>query len=475
VRFRRRVIVLEFNELTPSVMQRFIDEGHLPNFARLHNESLRFVTDAEENPPYLEPWIQWVTAHSGLRFSEHGVFNLSDAWQADFDTVWDIVSKLGGPVWVCGSMNVSQRGDLNGWLLPDPWSVNVTPNTGELVPYFNFVRAQVMEYTRSQTKLKTREAIDFIRFMASHGLSRQTIYAICKQLAMERIRPIKWKRATILDRLQFDVFRHGYRRLKPVLSTFFLNSTAHLQHVYWRNMDPQPFATQPGREEQQRYQHAVLYGYQEMDRLVGQVFKMVAGEDTAIVLASALGQQPCTIYDGEGGKSFYKPDSYAAVAKAVGIDLTECSIEPVMSEEFHMRFKTDSAAIAAADLLGRARVNGENVFRLRRNGSSLLTGCAIFQELPQNAVMTTDSGTYLFSSLFYFVDTKKSGMHHQHGICWVRSSPASTIGTSGGIVPLTALAPTLLALIGAPIPDAMHAPALVDGDGKMATPRRHAA
>ncbi|MHC5730644.1 MAG: hypothetical protein ACYTXY_42365, partial [Nostoc sp.] len=62
------IILLEFNELCPSLMERFIKEGKLPNFQRLYEQSEVYTTDAEEKPPFIEPWIQWVTVHSGLSY-----------------------------------------------------------------------------------------------------------------------------------------------------------------------------------------------------------------------------------------------------------------------------------------------------------------------------------------------------------------------------------------------------------------------
>jgi len=79
---RRPVILLELNELTPSIMDRFIAEGRLPNFKRLRDRSEVFVTDAQERSPYLEPWIQWVTVHTGVPYSEHKVFRLSEGHKA---------------------------------------------------------------------------------------------------------------------------------------------------------------------------------------------------------------------------------------------------------------------------------------------------------------------------------------------------------------------------------------------------------
>src|SRR3954464_12461921 len=52
------VIMLEFNELSPVLMNRFISQKKLPNFERLRNEAEVFTTDAGENPPNLDPWFQ---------------------------------------------------------------------------------------------------------------------------------------------------------------------------------------------------------------------------------------------------------------------------------------------------------------------------------------------------------------------------------------------------------------------------------
>ena len=89
----RPVLMLEFNELSPELMHRFITEGHLPNFKRLHDESRVYVTDAQEAQDVLEPWIQWVTVHTGLSYEEHGVFLLGDGPKCSKMRIWDILSR----------------------------------------------------------------------------------------------------------------------------------------------------------------------------------------------------------------------------------------------------------------------------------------------------------------------------------------------------------------------------------------------
>ena len=95
---RRPIVLLEFNELSPTLITNFISEGHLPNFKRLRDESQTWVTDAEEAAPNLEPWIQWVTVHSGLSYDEHGIFHLGDGDKLKVKCIWDLASDAGMPV-----------------------------------------------------------------------------------------------------------------------------------------------------------------------------------------------------------------------------------------------------------------------------------------------------------------------------------------------------------------------------------------
>ena len=208
-----KLIVLEFNELTPRLMTQFIEEGVLPNFARMRRESAVYLTDAGEDPPNLNPWVQWVTAHSGVPASQHQVINLGDASKAAVPRIWEVVSDNGGTVWVCGSMNAAYKSGVNGLVLPDPWSVRVRPSHAELVPYFDFVRSNVLEYTRERMRIGLRQYLSFSWFMVLHGAEPRHRVADASPAPLGALGRTRWRRATILDRLQFDVFRHYYHKL----------------------------------------------------------------------------------------------------------------------------------------------------------------------------------------------------------------------------------------------------------------------
>ena len=152
-----RVILLELNELTPTLIFRFMAEGRLPHFQRLHDEAKVFTSDAEETGLDLNPWVQWVTVHTGLRLAEHGVELLGEGGRMAGQGVADVVSEAGLPVWLCGSMNVRTGKELNGAALPDPWATDARPRPAELEPYFRFVQHHVSEHTNPDSRFGARE------------------------------------------------------------------------------------------------------------------------------------------------------------------------------------------------------------------------------------------------------------------------------------------------------------------------------
>ena len=454
------VILLEFNELCPSLMSRFISEGHLPNFKKFSEEAAVYLTEAEERAPYLDPWIQWITVHTGLNFREHGVERLNEGHTVKAKRVWDLVSEAGDPVWVCGSMNVNYRPGIKGAVMPDPWTTHVKTTPEELKTFFNFVQRNVLEYTNERVPLSRADYLNFMTFMARHGLSSATMVATARQLFGELSGKHRWKRAVILDKLQFDVFQSYYRKIKPRFSTFFLNSTAHYQHFYWRNMEPELFTVKPSTKESDEYESAILFGYQEMDRLIGKMMAL-AGRDATLVFSTAMSQQPYLAYEEGGGRNFYRPSNFDAFVTFAGV-AAPFKVAPVMAHQFHLYCANEEAAIDAERRLRGLTVEGRQAMAVERSGVQVFCGCHIYQRLPKNAQLVRGDGQSAdFFSLFYQVEGMKSGMHHPDGMLWIRQ-PDRAHRQHPEKVPLAAVAPTLLHLLGLPKPDSMKESSVLD-------------
>ena len=446
------MIVMELNELSPVLMEKFINAGKLPNFKRLHDGSQAFVTEADAPAPDLEPWIQWVSVHSGIPYDEHQIHHLGDGHRFDRKMIWDLLSDEGRSVWVCGSMNINYQSPISGWVLPDPWVNRLGPSPNEVLdPYYKFVSANVQEHTSGNVELTTADKLAFLRFMATNGLRPTTIAAIVKQLASERRADTGWKRAAILDRLQFDVFRNHFKRARPDFSTLFLNSTAHYQHLYWRNMEPEHFTVKPDPGEQQVYQDAILFGYQEMDRLVGELLEL-ADDDTALILVTALSQQPSLKYEDIGGKNLYRPNNFKRLLHEAGI--TEpADVTPVMAEEFNIDFETAEAAVEAKAKLEALRVGDAPAMAAKLEGRGLRCQCLIWTPLDPHTLLSVDgeARSVPFFDIFYRLDLLKSGQHHPDGLLWIHT-PERRHAVHNGRVQLTSITPTILQMFEATIP-----------------------
>lgn len=444
------VIVLEFNELVPDLLDRFMAAGHLPNFKRLRDESIAAVTDAGEEPPNLEPWIQWVTVHSGVAFAEHKCFDLNDGARFKAPRVWDLVSRAGERVWVCGSMNAGVAdGAINGHVLTDPWASEITPMpVGYFEPYTRLVRAYVQEHSSGRPDIAMADVLRFGRFMIANGLSAKTIWATLRQLASERRDRTQWRRATILDRLQWDLFRAIYRGNKPRFATFFLNSTAHFQHFHWREMEPDLFSVKPKPDDLRVYRDSIQFGYQQMDKLVGEALEL-AGPDTSVVLCTALSQQPMLHFEDVGGRQIFRHHDHAALLAFAGVTAAY-DYAPIMSQQFVLTFADAETAAAEAARIGALKLDsGEQVMLTRLDGAKLLTGCMIDLPPERDAVVSSGASneTIRFWDAFYPLEALRSGMHHPDGVLWVRT-PSRRHAVLDRRVSLQEIAPTLIALAG---------------------------
>ena len=446
---RERMVILEFNELSPRLLDRFMSGGFLPNFSRLYRRSDVYTTTTADEP--LEPWVQWVTFHCGVGGGVHGVHELDQGHNVTHPAMWDVAAERGQSALVFGAMNTAPARDAHTLMIPDPWSTHV-PVPPEFASYQRFVRSQVLGHTGRRAA--GRDLAAFLRFMASHGLSRQTVWQLVRQLVSERIAPrdVRWRRAACLDDLQWDVFRHLWSTRSPDLAVFFSNSTAFLQHRFWRQMDPEAYEARPSRDSIATYGNAIRYGYQKMDRLVGDALQM-AGERTTVVLATALGQQPNLRYENIGGKFVYRPRDFRALLDVLGI-AQAVSVEPIMTHQAWLTCRDEAQAHECAARLLELQMNGEPIMSASRAANRVHFDCKLISEMPAGCAMTFRGQSFAFHEHFAFLGQVVNARHHPDGALWI-SSPEGRQRILEEKLDLAQAARLLLQRL-APIPASLH-------------------
>lgn len=418
-----RVIVLEFNELCPKLLYQWMEEGRLPAFKRLFERSAVFETLADEpEGPNLEPWIQWHSIHTGRPFREHGVFHLTEGSQDQGEDWYRYFQACGRSVASFGSMNVRPFNTPGSIFLADPWSEKGDASPSDLNLFNSFIARQIREYTNESKRPGFKDYAAFAQFLLRHGLSFETVSSAISQLSAERLqdRRLSYRRVAILDRILFDVFRALYRKSRPDFATFFLNSTAHLQHAYWRNLEPERFSVPP--EDPEIYQHAIRFGYEAMDRLVAKLMTLGEDQQARLVLATALSQQPFLRYENSGGQRFYRFKDIDGFCDALGLPFR--SLEPVMTHQYLAHCDTPEEEARAKEALEGLTCDGERALLVETAAKGgLYFGCRITRAIALDRVldglpagMPSRLGDHL-----YRIDAMKSGRHHPLGALWIET------------------------------------------------------
>ena len=110
------MLLIELNEFNRSLLQSIAARHGLKHLQLVlgWSRASTFTSD-EYDTGFLEPWVQWVSVHTGVPSSQHGVKNLGDVPNLAEDQLWERWSKRGISSVVWGVMNgspLTRRGKM---------------------------------------------------------------------------------------------------------------------------------------------------------------------------------------------------------------------------------------------------------------------------------------------------------------------------------------------------------------------------
>jgi hypothetical protein len=240
--------------------------------------------------------------------------------------------------------------------------------------------------------------------------------------------------------------------MRPQLATFFVNSVAHLQHSYWRYMEPDAFQARPDEAERNRYGDAIKFGYEAMDWLIGRFIKLADRSGATLVFQTALSQQPFLKYEAKGGQRFFRLRDVGGFLKDAGVRYRD--VDPTMTHQFMAKFD-DAADVAEAERRlscfeyedGRKLIDSPP----HETPGALYFGAQVPNSGGLDAIVHDRATGRSFPAreAVYELDGTKSGCHHPIGALWIRRG---THRRHDALVSILDTFPTLLDLLG--IPDA---------------------
>jgi hypothetical protein len=132
--------------------------------------------------------------------------------------------------------------------------------------------------------------------------------------------------------VNLDFFAALYLKHRPDFASFHTNHVAHYMHTYWKAMDPSAFMPlETSRQERDSFGGAIEHGYVVADRLLSRVLKLV-DSDTVVAVLSSMGQKPYKAVL-KGGKQICQWRSLPSLLDILGVRSNATAIS-TMSDEF---------------------------------------------------------------------------------------------------------------------------------------------
>ncbi len=371
----QQLIFLELNEVNFDFIRAYIARGYLPRLAQLIETHGVEHTTSEHQYEHLEPWIQWVTAHTGLTFAEHGVFRLGDIVSRDIPQIWEVLEDQGFTVGAISPMNAKHRLRNPAFFVPDPWTKTGISGGGALQRLFDALSQAINDNAES----KITPSSLFNLAIGAVIYAQPANYANYLTLALTS-RRAPWRKAIILDLLLSDIFAREVRRAKSQFSSLFLNAAAHIQHHYMFSAMPYDGPHRNPDWYIARGADPVLEVYRLYDEIVGQLQK--AFPVARLMIATGLHQVPH-----EHATFYWRLRDHAAFLHRVGIEFEE--VEPRMSRDFLVKCSDEvKARLAEVRLNQAAHEDGTPLFEVDNRGTELFVMFTFPKEIQPNDQFT---------------------------------------------------------------------------------------
>jgi len=389
-------MLVELNEVNPSFLRSASERlrlRHLPRLLALpHAET---TTDDEREHHGLDPWVQWVGVHTGMRSDAHGIIRLG-VTRPQGRQLWHVLADAGKTWGVWGAMNAPCGStERCAFFMPDPWSYDETAYPPALDDVLALPRYVSKNYLDVDRRVAAARALQFVRWTlrpANWGVSARFAAAALRAVARNGANVHTF--TTLLDYLSTLIFVQLRRRTQPDFSLIFLNHIAHLQHQFW--------------VAGERIHPEMELGLRMCDAMVGMLLEARAPGEALIVM-NAFKQANVAEADAYGYRQHNPADALASLG------VHGARVEACMTNDAHVLFATPEEADRAERVLRECRLSdGTTPFYVERLGpTDVFYQIDFHHGIPAGALIRSEARTIPFDEMFMVA--KRTGAHIPDG------------------------------------------------------------
>lgn len=391
--------LIEFNEANFDVINKYVQKypGEYPGFEKLLS-SYKMLTSSEEQYEHIEPWIQWVSAHTNRTFQEHRVFRLGDIITYPGEQIFEILEKRGLKVGCLSAMNAKNNLRKPSYFIPDPWTDTTSDQT--------FLSRNLHRVLKQTVNDNSTGKISFFSglFLVYLLIFKTDPKNILLYFSLFKKRKKKWNKALFLDLLISDIYFYLNRARKPDFSCVFFNGLAHVQHHYFLNSEFYDGDVKNEASYISENDDPIKDALSVYDK----IFQRIAHNGGKVLIATGLRQVPVpsTI-------NYYRLKDHASFLKKLGINFAE--IHARMTRDFLIYFKDNKDLENALNKLANLSVNDIKIFEeIEVRDSSLFVTLTYAEKImPDTIIELPDSSIDFYNSVVFVA--AKNGEHDQQG------------------------------------------------------------
>ena len=274
---KRKLLIIELNEFNIDLLKEASRKLNLKNIQKILMMS-KHSTFCDENEEHhgLDPWVQWVSIHTGVSFNDHKIKHLGEVNSLSFPQIWESLSnyKISSGIW--GALNASKgKGNTCSFFFPDPWTYSEKAVPKKLNNFLALPRYFSKNYLSLFSIKFFNSGLRFLIYLLSSDilyLLRKDLFYIFQSIFTQSLSSNFL--FSIFDLVSCRLFLKYQKISKPDFLIFFMNSLAHAQHKYWKKSNF-------GKE--------LEFTLRNIDRILGILFESIS-KNYALLILNGLTQ-----------------------------------------------------------------------------------------------------------------------------------------------------------------------------------------
>ena len=409
----KKLILISLNEINFEIVEKYVKKYNFDNLKSLIDNKKNYYTTSSENEyEKLEPWIQWVSAYTGLSADDHKIFRLGDVTNKSIEQIFEKIENLNLKVGAISPMNVSNKLQSPSFFIPDPWTQ--TNSDGSF--WSNIIKNVLIKTVNQNVKNKISLSsyisliLIFLRFVRFKNYL-SFIYLFTSSSKN------KWRKAIFLDLLINEIHIKFLKKFSPNFSNIFFNAGAHIQHHYFLKSI---FLKNENNKLNDKSDpiYDSLYFYNKI------LSDYIFNDSYDYIIFTGLTQTP-----NENPTYYYRLKDHKNFLSKLNINFK--ALYPRMSRDFLVEFENiDQSKIALEILQNLKTEDNIKVFeKLDFRGTSIFVTLTYNKKITDKILMNYGNKKFKLIDLVDFVAIK-NGIHNEKGFLFVSNNVKNFITNS---------------------------------------------